>query len=336
MKAIVNLPLQPVEYFPINFLIHANFFNDDINLFDLNWQFHKNIELYLYDLLEGSYIYQPPKDKNLCIRKNQSFLHYKQATYTLEDLFKNKEDIFVSTLHQITKDLTEYDEIFLVVNESKYSKIFLEKIIFLYPEKKFTILDDFPSPTLSTLKVFNLDLRQYWYHGRICQITPKNSKYVGLIAASKKFGAIEFINLNDIVDINDDSISIGSYLTLNDDIDQRLDYATLSLTTHTIETEFRIIENFFTLCRRNKIRLHLELTIDNHYLDSEKFFNLCKKFNIKEICQIHTNNITKLLIVNNVDFGKDFLYDFLSQLKKKKLITQDVRTLHEFFLKTKY
>jgi len=335
MKAIVNLPLQPVEYFPINFLIHASFFNDDVYLFDLNWLFHKKIELYLYDLLEGSYIYQPPKDRNLCIRKNQSFLHYKQATFTLEDLFKNKDDIFVSTLNQITTALTEYDEIFIVVNESQYSKIFLEKLEFLYPEKKFTILNDFPSLSLSTLKVFNLDVRKYWYHGRICQITSKNSKYLGLIAASKHFNAIEFINLNDVADIDDDSISIGSFITLNDDIDQRLDYVTLSLTTNTIETEFSTIENFFTLCRRNKIRLNLQLTIDNHHLDSEKFFNLCKKFNIKEICQIHTKDVTKLLRVNNVDLGKDFLYDFLSQLKKKKLLTHDVRTLHEFFLKTK-
>ena len=334
MKTIVNLPLQPVEYFPINFLIHANYFDDDINLFDLNWQFHKHIELYLYDLLEDIIIYPPPKNRNLCLRKNQSFLHYKQAVYTLEDLYKNKEDIFDSTLQQTTNVLTDYDEIFLVLNESKFSKIFLEKFISLYPEKKITILDDFPSLTLATLNLLNLNLRQYWYHGRVCEITSKNSKYLDLIAGSKLFDAIEFKNLDDVTRIND-TTSVGSYLTLNNNLDQRLDYATLSITTNDIGTKFSTIENFFTLCRRNRIRLNLQITIDDHNLNSEKFFNLCKKFNIKEICQIYTKDVTKSLILNNVDFSKDFLNDFLHNLKKQKLLTQDVRSLHEFFIKTK-
>lgn len=334
MKAIVNLPLQPVEYFPINFLIHANFFNDDINLFDLNLQFHKIIESHLDIQLEDIIIYPRPRSKNLCLRKNQSFLHYKQAVFALEDFYKNKEDFFVSTLQDLTNVLTDYDEIFLVVNESKFSKIFLEKFILLYPEKKITILDDFPSLKLATLNLLNLDLRQYWYHGRVCEITSKNSKYLDLIAGSKLFDAIEFKNLDDVTQIND-STSVGSYLTLNDNIDQRLDYATLSITTNDIGTKFSTIENFFTLCRRNRIILNLQITIDDHNLNSKKFFNLCKKFNIKEICQIYTKDVTKSLIINNVDFSKDFLNDFLNKLKKKKLFTQDVRSLHELFIKTK-
>lgn len=333
MKAIVNLPLQPVEYFPINFLIHANYFDDDIYLFDLNWQFHKIIELQLQG--EDIIIYPPPKDRNLCLRKNQSFLHYKQAVYALEVLYRNKEENFDSTLRLTTNVLTDYDEIFLVINESKFSKIFLEKLIILYPEKKFTVLDDFPSLELPTLKLLNLNLRQYWYHGRVCEITSKNRKYLDLFADSKLFDAIEFKNLDDVTQIND-STSVGSYLTLNDNIDQRLDYATLSITTNDIGTKFSTIENFFTLCRRNRIRLNLQLTIDDNNLNSEKFFNLCKKFNIKEICQLFTKGVTKSLILNNVNFSKDFfLNDFLNKLKKKKLLTQDVKILHEFFIKTK-
>lgn len=333
MKVIVNLPLQPIEYFPINFLIHANFF-DDIYLFDLNWQFHKIIESHLDMQLEDIIIYPRPRAKNLCLRKNESFLHYKQAAYVLDDLYKNKEDIFDSAISQTTKVLTDYDEIFLVVNESKFSKIFLEKLIILYPEKKITILDDFPSLLLTTFQVLNLDLRHYWYHGRVCEITSKNSKYLDLIAGSELFDAIEFKNLNDVIHLND-STSVGSYLTLSDDIDQRLDYATLLLTTNDIEKKFSAIENFFILCRRNRIRLNLQIIIDTFNLSSEKFFNLCKKYNIQEICQIHTKKVSKPLIVNRVDFSKDFLYDFLNKLKKKKLLKQNVRILYDFFVKTK-
>lgn len=331
MKAIVNLPLHPIEYFPINFIIHANYFDDDIYLFDLNWRFYKTIELGSDD----TKMYTPPKNRILSLRKNESFLHYKQAVHELEHLCKNNDDNFINCLHAATECLSDYEEIFLVENDNKFGKIFIEKLSILYPEKKFSILNDFPPKHLAKLNFFNLDLKKYWCHGRLCPITSKNNAYIKLITSTQKFDAIEFMDLNDVTEI-DDTMLTGSYLTLDSDIDQRLDYATLALTTIDIGTKLSAIEDFFIRCRRNRIRLTLHLTLSKHLVNYVKFFKLCKKFNIQEICQIDAKECYRQsLTVNNVSLGKDYFFDFLNKLKKQKLLTHNVRTLHELYTKTK-
>ena len=329
MKAIVNLPLHPVEYFPINFLIHANYFNDDIYLFDLNWQLNKIIEL------GGKKIYPPPKNRNLSLRKNESFLHNKNAACELKK-YLSDEDSFLTLLQGATECLVDYEEIFLVRNEDQLSQIFLEKLAILYPEMQFKILNDFPVTPLKKLSFFNLDLNKYWYHNRVCQITSKNKSYIDVITSTKKFDAIEFVNLNDVTNV-DNTILTGSYLTLKSDIDKRLDYATLQLTSNDIETKLNFIEDFFLLCRRNRIKLTLHFTIDKNLLGGEKdFFKLCKKFNIREISQFDAKGcFEKSLKVNNVSFSKDLFYDFLKKLKKQKLLTHDVKVIYELYTKTK-
>ena len=129
MRAIVNLPLHPIEYFPINFLLHANYFDDDIYLFDLNWRFYKTLEL----RSTNKHRYPPPKNSNLSLRKNESFLHYKQSVNELEHLCKNPD--MVECIYETTEWMTEYKEIFLVENDNKIGKIFIERLPILYPEK---------------------------------------------------------------------------------------------------------------------------------------------------------------------------------------------------------
>lgn len=329
MRAIVNLPLHPIEYFPINFLLHANYFDDDIYLFDLNWRFYKTLEL----RSTNKHRYPPPKNSNLSLRKNESFLHYKQSVNELEHLCKNPD--MVECIYETTEWMTEYKEIFLVENDNKIGKIFIEQLPILYPEKKFSILNDFPVKPLLKLNFFNLELKKYWCHGRLCPISSKNSNFIELITNTQKFDTLEFMDLNDVTEV-DDTILTGSFLKLDSDIDQRLDYATLALTTTDIETKLTAIEDFFILCRRHKIRLILHLTLEKHLVNCVKFFKLCKKFNIREICQIDAKECYRQsLTVNNVSFCKDYFYDFLNKLKKQKLLTHDVRILHDLYTKTK-